>query len=144
MTAADFDRAATIKLIHVAKSQLKIPDANYRLMLCNKWGVMSSTALKDSELLELMQMLRGMGFVDNRFQRRGAKRQKISQAQYLQLLLDEGGHDPSYADAIAKRIANVERYVWCSPQQKAAVVGALKKDNERRAIKANALKAGAA
>ncbi len=133
--SADFDRAATIKLIHVAKTKLRIPDASYRLMLSTKWGVMSSTALKDAELIELMQEFRRLGFVDNRFQRRGAARQKMTQAQYLALLLEQGGHNPSYADAIALRIAKVEKYVWCSPQQKAAVVGAIKKENERRVVK---------
>ena len=138
MSASDFDRAATIKLIHIAKSKLRIPDASYRLMLSNKWGVMSSTALKDNELEQLMQEMRRMGFVDNRFQRRGAARQKMTQAQYLAHLLEQGGHSAGYADAIALRIAKVEKYIWCSPQQKAAVVGAIKKENERRALKASA------
>jgi Protein of unknown function (DUF1018) len=133
MTEAE--RAAKIKLVHVAKSKLKLSDAAYRLILSTKFGVMSSKGLNDAELEALMQELRKMGFVDNRFQRRSTTKRKMNQAEYLALLLEQGGHSASYADAIALRMYKVNRYVWCSAQQKAAIVGVIKRENERRDAK---------
>lgn len=128
MTGEALTRQEKIKHVHMARAVLKIKEADYRLLLSERWGVMSSIGLKDAELDELLAHFRGCGW---RVYQRGkpskkggksTKAQKLTQDQLLVQVLDEGGHKRAYADAIAKRIARVDKYEWCNKQQRAAVI----------------------
>lgn len=127
-------REEKIKRVHMACSVLKISKADYRLLLSERWGVMSSKALKDAELDDLLAHFRGLGW---RHWQRGklpakAGRRKLTQDELLMQVLDEGGHVRSYADAIAKKIARVDKYEWCTKQQRAAVIANIIAQNARK------------
>lgn len=50
-----------IQLIHIGKSQLKMDDESYRLLLQQQFGKRSSKALNEQELRRLVKMLQQKG-----------------------------------------------------------------------------------
>jgi phage gp16-like protein len=132
-------REEKIRQVHLATSVLKISDVNYRGLLNERWGVTSSKALKDEELDTLLAHFRSLGW--RPWQRgrapaakAGAKatKRKLTQDELLTQVLSEGGHARSYADGIAKKIALVDKYEWCTKQQRAAVIAAIIRGNQRK------------
>lgn len=126
--------AEKVKHVHMARSVLGINEADYRLLLSDRFGVMSSKGLKDEELDALLAHFRALGW--RQWQRgkhpaKGARR-KLTQDELLVQVLAEGGHARSYADAIAKKIAQVDKYEWCTKQQRAAVISNIIAQNARK------------
>lgn len=133
----ELTRQEKIKHVHMARSVLKMKEADYRLLLSERWGVMSSKGLKDDELDALLAHFRGLGW---RVYQRGKSAKagkpiarKLTQDQLLVQVLEEGGHVRGYADAIAKRIARVDKYEWCTTQQRAAVIANIIAQNAKNA-----------
>jgi phage gp16-like protein len=126
--------------IHMAKKALGLSDADYRLLLSERFGVMTSAALGPVQRQELLAELEARGWrrgwgrqAAQRVEARGKDTRQLAK---VRALLAEGGKTIEYGDALAKRLAGVDRLEWCKPPQLGKVIAALELDARRRAAKA--------
>jgi phage gp16-like protein len=121
-----------IKLVHVAKSAVKMDDDTYRALL-ERFGVASS---KDRKLtlanyVETMDVFASLGF-----ERRPAKRARKRPSTMgdpsrgpmlskVEAILTEFRLPWDYADGIAKKVAGVDKVQWCNTRQLHSVLAAL-------------------
>jgi len=123
----------TIAKIHVAKKQLAMDDDAYRAMLLSVGGVSSSKELTPLGAAKVLRHLENCGFKPVRnFGRRptpaGDRNALIGK---IEALLAEAKRPWSYADAMARRMFQVDKLDWCTPDQLWRITAALQKDANR-------------
>jgi hypothetical protein len=55
-----------IQIVQIARRQVGLNDAQYRIVLANVAGVKSTTELSNTAVEDVMDVLEGMGFVDSK------------------------------------------------------------------------------
>lgn len=133
------DRSKDLAVIHVAKKQLGLADADYRMLLNERYGVLSAAALKDPERQDLIAEFERRGFKNLRNVRARAK--DTDMLARIRWRLGQAGRPVEYGDALAKRLCNVDRLDWCTPDMQRKVLAALETDRRRRAWRASELPA---
>lgn len=133
------DRNKDLAVIHVAKKQLGLADADYRALLNERYGVLSAAALKDSERQDLIAEFERRGFKNPRHVR--ARTKDTDMLARIRWRLGQAGRPLEYGDALAKRLCNVDRLDWCTPDMQRKVLAALEVDHRRRALRAHELPA---
>ncbi|MDK3025560.1 regulatory protein GemA [Cupriavidus taiwanensis] len=126
------DRAILAK-IHVAKKQLAMEDDAYRAMLQSVAGVQSAKDLTVAQADKVLSHLRKCGFTPAvKFGRRPAPpRDRQALVSKIEALLAEGKRPWSYADALARRMFQVDKIDWCTPDQLWRIAAALQIDANR-------------
>lgn len=123
----DANRNADLAAIHIAAHDLKMSDADYRLLMNERYGVLSASALKPAERADLLQEFERRGW-------KGRPGKRVSKQMWLvQKLLREGGKPEAYGHALAKRLCKVERLAFCRPAGLRKVIAALQYDAKRNA-----------
>lgn len=145
---ADANRNSELAAIHIALHDLKMADADYRLLLNERYGVLSSSALKPEERGDLLKEFEARGWKGRKVsagRRLGRKRlSRVSTSgaapdrqgmlrKIDALLLDaRPQRDRAYADALARRMCKVDRLEFCTPEQLRKIVAALSIDQKRK------------
>lgn len=138
------DRNRELAVIHVAKKQLGLADADYRALLNERYGVLSSAALTDAERSDLICELERRGFKKAHKTPFLARRGKESgQLAKVRAMLAAAGRPHAYGDALAQRMAGVERLEWCKPDDLRKIIAALMYDQRRRAQRADSARTSA-
>lgn len=133
------DRNRELAVIHVAKKQLGLADADYRALLSERFGVITSAALKDQERRDLIAEFEHRGFRNPRYVR--ARVNDSNMLARIRVVLGKAGRPLAYGDALAKRICGVDRLDWCTDEQQRKVLAALEADRRRREVRADELPA---
>lgn len=135
----DPTRRADLAMIHIACKALEMPDQDYRALLCDRWGVLSSAALNEAQRAELLAEFESRGWkrppsvVRKRKKKYLAARGKDSaQLRKIRAMLAGADRDLAYGDAMAQRLCKVERLEWCNAAQLTKVIAALEYDKQRR------------
>lgn len=131
------DRNRELAVIHVAKKQLGLADADYRALLNERFGVITAGALSHAERRELIAEFERRGFRNPRYVR--ARVQDSDMLSRIRARLGKAGRPLAYGDALAKRICGVDRLDWCTPEQQRKVLAALEVDFRRRVARADEL-----
>jgi len=119
-------------LIHVAKSQLKMSEEDYRAVLASV-GAASSTELNPVQFDEVMRKFKSYGFVPAgaaRSRRRKANRPPAGDPRApllrkIAAILADTGLTDAYVDGISKKMFGIDRYGWLNQEQLWKVVAAL-------------------
>lgn len=126
--------------IHMAKAKLGLADPDYRALLSERYGVLTAAALGPVQRQDLLSEFERRGWKRGfgrkpaaRVEARGKDTPALAK---VRALLADGGKSAEYGDALALRIAKVERLEWCSAEQIGKVIAALEYDAKRRAAKA--------
>ena len=133
MRSAEPDRQKLIRLIHVAKRDLAMPDDSYRAILLQIGGKESAADLNAQQLERVLQHLKRCGF---KVRAKGSNRPLAQDGQsstiraiWLQLADMGIVRDRSEA-ALGKyvyRMTKVDALQWLSTEQASAVIEQLKK-----------------
>lgn len=123
-----------IKLIHVAKRDLKLDDDTYRHLLCETTKKESTRDMSVPQLERVLATLKARGFVvkskqaGTRAQAKDPQSKKIRQL-WLQLKMLNALNDSSEAAlaAYVKCITGVAALQWLNSQQASLVIETLKK-----------------
>lgn len=125
--------------IHMAKAALSLDDGAYRALLSERYGVITAAALGPAQRQDLLGEFERRGWKRGfgrgpagRVEARGKDTPSLAK---VRALLAEGGKTAEYGDALAKRIAKVDRLEWCTPEQIGKVIAALEYDARRKAAK---------
>lgn len=136
------DRARLVKVIHVARRELQLDEATYRLMLTTVTGKSSTTAMEPRELRAVVDHLKRKGFkvrraaqpadsAPRRPDRRQAASPSARKVRALWLFLHRLGavQDPSERAlaAYCKRIAKVDDLAWADGERLDLLVETMKK-----------------
>lgn len=130
------DRVRLIKLIHVARRELRMDDDTYRLMLAGMKGLDGATSTADlsvPNLLRVLEQLKQKGFKvrpNKKAQRPLADDEQSKKIRALWLTLHDTGavRDPS-EEALAKyvlRMTKVAALQWLTAAQGSQVIENLK------------------
>lgn len=143
MTAAPSNpnRVRLIKLIHVARRELRMDDDTYRLMLAGMKGLDGATSSADlsvPNLLRVLEQLKQKGFKvrpNKKSKRPLADDEQSKKIRSLWLTLHDLGavRDPS-EEALAKFVLGMTRVValqWLSTKQASQVIENLKQWHQR-------------
>ena len=138
MTTPDRRRAELAK-IHLAKKELNLDDAAYRAVLWTVARVRSAADLDRHGRSAVLDHFKARGFrargrtVKARASAERAVRPPADR-RALQAKIDAqlGDRPKAYGDALARRIAGVERLDWCRADQLHKIVAALWYDARRR------------
>lgn len=136
-------RGKQLGLIHMVAATLgmdttdKNPDSEYRSMLWALGRVRSAADLDFSGRKAVLDHLRARGGfkVRPRAPRPGRPRppaDRIPMVAKIRAILAEAGRADAYADGIAMKMFNVQRYEWLPPDQMHKLVSALVYDQQRR------------
>lgn len=135
--------AAGRRKIQVAKSQLKMDDADYRQLLKRAAGVTSSTKIINlAQVDQVINEFRRLGFVDRPAARHGRVPNTLErepQMQKIEALLADMGLSWGYAEAIARQQnpvgagQRIERLEWVTDKGLTAVIAALEVEQKKRA-----------
>lgn len=123
-------RTRELGLIHIAIKQLGLDDAAYRDLLWVLARVRSARDLDEHGRRMVIEHLRGRGFRP-RVPRPRPAPDKERQVAKIRALLIEADRPDAYADALAQRMFDVDRYDWLDPKQLGGVITALVKDAAR-------------
>lgn len=119
-------------LIHVAKSQLGLSEAEYRDILESHGnGARSSRDLDPAGFASVMAHLEHLGFEPKRKFYRGAGSKELLMRKIKAIQGDLGLSD-SYVDAMAQRMFGVQSHRWLDARQLHSVVAALSYHQARR------------
>lgn len=136
------DRVRLVKVIHVARRELQLDEATYRLMLTNVTGKDSTTAMEPRELRAVVDHLKRKGFKVRRSgttsqagaprpDRRQASNPSARKVRALWLFLHALGavRDPSERAlaSYVKRIAKVDDLQWADGQALDLLIETMKK-----------------
>lgn len=143
-TTAEIRRRKQLAAIHAARRDLGLDEDGYRLMLREVAGVDSAKDLDADGRRKVLDHLRSVGW-EKRPRKRVAQYpgtpHNIDREQMLQKIeaqLTDMGLPWSYADAIAKQQAGVERVAWLRKAgDLTGVVGALHVEQEKRGLLAS-------
>lgn len=130
------ERHQLLAQIHIGKKALGLVDADYRALLSQHFGVLSASALSDGQCTMLIAEFERRGWRRGRGERIEARGKDSPGLRKARALLADAGRNAEYGDALAKRIARVDRLEWCSDDQLRRVIAALEIDAKRRAAKA--------
>jgi len=128
----DAAKARNIELakIHIAKAQLRLDDDTYRDMLWTVGRVRSAKDLTSDGRRHVLNHLRSRGFKDIG-RGRPHNADKSPQIRKVEALLADAKRPWSYADAMARRMFQVDRVTFCTPQQLQKLIAALVIDQRR-------------
>lgn len=141
-------KARLIKLIHIAKGQLMMTDADYRALLANaSHGKTGSKALGVAELETVLRQMKAMGFTVMTKARAGGKPDwpvrdaaagvdgQIKKIRSLWLTLHGLGAVRSPTEAalakFCKRVTGVDYHGWLDTEQASLVIERLKQWQRR-------------
>lgn len=135
----DDTRRRELAMIHIAKQQLGMAEESYRAILWTIGRVESAADLDWAGRKHLLEHLKKCGFKPAAPRRAGDgalpddDQSKMIRALWLELHNAGTVRDPSERalNHWVKRMSGVERLAWCKPPQKAALIEALKKWNDR-------------
>jgi phage gp16-like protein len=121
-------------LIHVAKSQLKMSEEDYRAVL-GSVGAASSKDLNPVQFDEVMRKFKSYGFVHGgrvpgsgsrkRQPRPAEKDPRLPLLRKIAAILAATGLTDAYVDGISKKMFGIDRYGWLNQEQLWKVVAAL-------------------
>lgn len=134
-------RRKNIAAIHAARRDLGMDEDSYRLMLRNVASVSSAKDLDAKGLQTVLDHLRRVGW-DRKPVKRVAQHpgtphnlEREGVLQKIEALLADMGLPWSYADAIAKQQASIDRVAWLRKYSDLkAVVAALHVEHEKRRL----------
>lgn len=131
----DAVRKSELAMIHVAKKALALEDDDYRSILLAVTGKTSSAQLNGAGRKALIDHFKKIGF---KVVAKNAGRAKPTAAATRQRYITKieaqlatAGRPWAYADAMAKRICNIERIDWCEPADLLKIIAALSYDARR-------------
>lgn len=126
-----------IQLIHVAKSKLAMEDEDYRAMLLAQTGKSSSSAMSMSELEQVLEHLRSLGFDAQGRPAAKARSKRLADdpqsklIRHMWLRLHELGAVKDSSEgalaAFVKRQTKVDRLEWLNGYQATIVIESLKR-----------------
>ncbi|MGQ0700398.1 MAG: phage protein GemA/Gp16 family protein [Panacagrimonas sp.] len=122
--------------IHVLKAQLGLDDDQYRTMLHVVARVESSKDLDTHGRRQVIEHLeahakRAGVATPVRQKPADAKARQVAKIRALLINAPGGRRDDAYADAMAQRMFQVQRFTWCSSEQLHKIIGALAVDLRR-------------
>jgi phage gp16-like protein len=145
-------RHALLARVHILAGELRMDDDAYREALYGAFGVRTSKALSDGQLAHFADML-ARQLPERHEQRRrvhpGAPHNLVkpapsagsgqapgepsrnAQLRKIEALLAEAGYPWSYADALARRICQVERTAFVPARELYKIITALELDAKR-------------
>jgi len=128
-------KQAALAKIHIAKKELGMDDDTYRAMLQSVAGVTSSKDLTAFGMAKVLTHLERCGWKP-KTSAAASRKPKASDSRKrlvdkIEALLAEASRPWSYADAMAKRMFQVEKLDWLTPEQLVSVVAALTYDAKR-------------
>lgn len=139
MSALPDRRKQLIRLIHVAKRELKLTDENYRSILKRETGKESCADMVEAELDKVCKRLRTNGFRVKQSQKApavtGRRRPSTAHGQaafIVALWLDlyqlgaVHNNDDAALDAFVKRLTGIDSFRWLMPVKANLVIEALK------------------
>lgn len=135
-SAQQGERHKLLAQIHIGRKALGIADDAYRAILSETFGVLSASALSDKQCALVIAEFERRGWRRGRGERIEARGKDSPGLRKARALLADAGRNAEYGDALAKRIARVDRLEWCSDDQLRRVIAALEIDAKRRAAKA--------
>lgn len=134
-------RRRDLAMIHVAKKQLAMDDDAYRAMLWTVGRARSAGDLDHAGRAAVIDHLKACGFKP----RPAGKRRGTNEWAWVdaapegkrrmlrKIIMLIGGRGKDYADAIAKKMFNVERIEFVAEEQLRSVIAALNYDARRHA-----------
>ena len=128
-------RRRDLAKIHVGAKELGLSREDYEALLWSVGRVRTSKDLDAHGRRAVIEHMRSRGFRPKRKGRtRPAPDRELMVAKIRALLINApGGARPdSYADAMAQRMFEVERFEWCKPDQLHRLIQALEVDKRRR------------
>jgi len=136
-------RARLIRLIHVAKGQLKLDDETYRALLEREGGQRSTTRMGVAQLETVLARMRTAGFKVKTPKKAGSKRiswdMQSRKIRALWMDLHARGivrsADEASLQAFVKRMTRKDSLEWLSDADAAVVIEQLKKWGARHAAK---------
>ena len=133
------DRAQLIRLINVGRAKLGWDEDLYRALLARFGGQadadgrVSLKSLTDGQMQALLDHQRTSGFRPVAPQRPAQdKAALVAKVRALLINVPGGARSDAYADAMALRMFQVEKFTWCTPMQLHKLVAALAIDSRRR------------
>ncbi|ANJ73531.1 regulatory protein GemA [Ralstonia insidiosa] len=124
---------ANLAKIHIARKQLGMDEDTYRAMLQSVGGVQSSKDLDDAGATKVLAHLQRSGFKPTkqtgRKPRIGGDRARL--VGKIEALLADSGKPWAYAEAMAKRMFNVDKLEWCDRDQLWRLTAALQMSANR-------------
>ncbi len=117
-------RRALYAKIHIAKKQLGMSEQAYRALLAQRFGVDSSVQLSTRGLVRLASYFDDLGFV-SKTKYSAADNRKLQLKKIWALSYALGRPVPAYADAVAKKMYNIDKVVWCDPVKLRGIISAL-------------------
>jgi len=128
-------KQAALAKIHIAKKELGLDDGTYRAMLQSIAGVSSSKDLTAFGTAKVLAHLERCGWKPKSSAAASRKPKASASCKRLvgkiEALLAEAQRPWAYADAMAKRMFEVEKVDWLTPEQLVSVVAALAYDAKR-------------
>ena len=132
---ADERRRRELAKIHlVARRELGMDDDTYRSMLAAVAGVRSAAALDESGRRKVLDHLALQVKTPKQYPGRPhniASANAPVELRKIEALLTEAQRQWAYADAMAKRMYDVDRVAWCTPDQARGILAALVYDARR-------------
>ncbi|OBS10808.1 gp16 family protein [Acidihalobacter prosperus] len=128
----DRRRNAQLAKIHIARQQLGMDEETYRAMLQRIAGVTSAKALTPTGIGRVLEHLRSIGFKDKNARRPNPHISREAQIGKIEALLADAGRPWGYADAIAKRVCQIDAVAFCNGDQLQKIIAALAIDQRRR------------
>ena len=129
-------RKSDLAKIHLAKKELGMDDDTYRAMLQNIAGVQSAKSLDAAGRKAVLQHLRtcGMTFKRSSTPRYPGKPHNMdAQLKKIEALLADMQLSWNYANAMAKRMYQVERVAWLNdPKQRQGIITALVRKQKKQ------------
>lgn len=136
-------RSALIRLIHVARRDLAMPEDTYRALLESVAGKRSAADLDVVQLERVLERMKASGF---RVRKSGGpakgKPTVAEDKQALQAKIDRQvealGVTSKYVDGIARKMFQVDSLRFCTPEQLRRIVAALTYHQKRQQQKPGA------
>lgn len=121
-------RRAELAKIHIARKDLALDDETYKQMLWSVARVESSKDLDAAGRRAVLEHLKARGFKSKKpktFPGRPHNTDSNPQLKKIEALLADAKRPWSYADAMAKRMFNVDRIAFCNGEQLGKIIAAL-------------------
>jgi phage gp16-like protein len=103
-----------LAVIHIAKAQVGMTDAEYRDLLAS-FGVASSKELKAGDFDKVMATFEALGFRTTSTRRRKVSKTRMGRAAMMskiEAILLDMGYDWKYVDAIARKRFGMDAVQW--------------------------------
>lgn len=127
---------AALAKIHIARQQLGMDDATYRIMLHQVAGVRSSKDLDQRGVDKVMAHLERIGFkpkpAAGKARRPAPPADRVRLMHKIESQLAGAGRSIEYADSMARHMFKVDKVSWLKPDQLRRIVAALAYDAKRR------------